>query len=101
MESILLEFLGGRLLDWLPGWLGQPVAYGVMAYRTAIEKHTTTDHIPPFQMALTPAAIAAIENERKQPQGQQHYTMNATGFFDSKLGSFEVQLNGFPADVQA
>jgi len=27
--------------------------------------------------------------------------MNGTGFFDCKVGSFEVQLNGFPADVQA
>jgi len=161
VEGILLEFLGGRLVDWLPGWLvrrfvplasiqrqvkllprsksplnfslneatpsvrayfqienhsgvdlvldrivtdiwaGQPVAYGVMAYRTAIPKHTTTDHIPGFVTALTPAAIDAVQHERQQPPGQQKYTMNGTGFFDCKVGSFEVQLNGFPADVQA
>jgi len=111
VEHILLEFLGGRLVDWLPSWLvrrfvplasvqrqvkvlprsrsplnfslneatptvrayfqvenhsgvdlvldriitdiwaGQPVAYGVIAYRTAIPKHTTTDHIPAFATA--------------------------------------------------
>ena len=165
MEAILLEFLGGRLLDWLPGWLvrrfvsldsvarqvkvlprakaplnfslnettpsvrawfqvqnhsgvnlvldrivtdiwaGQPVVYGVMAYRTRIGKHATTDHIPPFQAALTPAAIDQVQKQRQQQQQtppiQAIYTMNATGFFDSKVGSFEVQLVGHEADVPA
>jgi hypothetical protein len=165
VEGILLEFLGGRLLDWLPGWLarrfvsvdsvsrqvrllprsktplvfslneatptvrayfqvvnhsgvdlmldrivaeiwaGQPVAYGVMAHRVAIAKHATTDEIPAFQMPLTPKAIEGAERIREQqkanPGSQGNYTQIGTAFFDSKIGSFKVQLIGHEADVQA
>jgi len=86
-------------------WAGQPVAYGLMGYRTRIPKHTTATQIPPFQVALTPAAIEQVQRQRQLQQAtpgiQPSYTMNATAFFDSKLGAFEVQLVGHEAEVQA
>jgi hypothetical protein len=160
MEVILIEWLGGRLLDWLPGWLvrrfvrldsiarqvrlqprskspltfglteqtpavhvwfqvenhssidlmldrvvldvwaGQPVAYGVMAHRTRVLKHSTMSQVPPFVGALTPAAIEQIKRHQ-QEQPPKAYSINASAYFDSKLGPFSVQLVGFDGEVQA
>lgn len=86
-------------------WAGQPVAYGVMDHRVAIPKHTTTDDIPAFQAPLTPEAIGGVKRIREQQQANPgstgNYTQIGTGYFDSKIGAFKVQLIGHEADVQA
>ena len=86
-------------------WAGQPVAYGVMGHRVRIPKHTTTEEIPAFQAPLTAEAIAGVKRIREQqlanPGSTGNYTMIGTGYFDSKVGSFNLQLIGHEADVQA
>jgi hypothetical protein len=86
-------------------WAGQPVAYGVMGHRMPIAKHATTEDIPAFQSPLTAEAISGIKRIREQQQANPgstgNSTMIGTGYFDSKVGSFKVQLIGHEADVQA
>ena len=93
----------GLVLDRvvLDVWAGQPVAYGVMAYRTLIPKHSTIDRIPPFHAVLTSAAIEQIKRHQQQSPSAAGYNINGTGFFDSKLGSFEVQLVGHDGYVES
>jgi len=79
-------------------WAGQPVAYGVMAYRTRIPKHTTAGQIPSLRIALTEPAIEKVKSHREQQQPIT-YNLYGTAFFDCKLGSFEVQLVGHEAEV--
>lgn len=160
MEGILIDWLGGRLLDWFPSWLvrrfvrldsiarqvrllprsktpltfglneqtpavrvwfqvenhssidlmldrvvldvwaGQPVAYGLMAHRTRIPKHSTMSQIPPFNGALTAPAIEQVKRHREESTNPT-CSINASGYFDSKLGPFAVQLVGFEGEVQA
>jgi hypothetical protein len=159
VEGILLDWIGGRLLDWLPRWIvrrfvkleaiarqvklgllstgavtfglteaapvvrvwfqvenhsgldvvldrivlevwaGQPIAYGVMARRTTIARHTTAREVGPFVAALTVPAIERVTQE--QQQAGSSYNVNATAYFDTKLGAFTVQLGGREGTVPA
>jgi hypothetical protein len=127
VEGILLDWIGGRLLDWLPRWIvrrfvkleaiarqvklgllstgavtfglteaapvvrvwfqvenhsgldvvldrivlevwaGQPIAYGVMARRTTIARHTTAREVGPFVAALTVPAIERVTHITSTP----------------------------------
>lgn len=160
VQAIFLDWLGGRLLDWFPGWFvrrfvrldsvarqvrllphskrsinwglneqapsvhvwlqvvnhssvdlvldrvvlsvwaGQPVAYGVLANRTPITKHSTMDRIPPFHAVLTAAAVDQVKRHQQQSPSATGYEISGTAFFDSKLGSFEVQLVGHDGYVE-
>jgi hypothetical protein len=80
-------------------WAGQPVAYGVLANRTFIPRHATVSQVPPFKTALTALAVEQVKREQAQPRTT--YSINASAFFDSKLGPFEVQLVGHEGEVRA